>query len=93
MLRKQLISVTGNKTELDFKKIQALMKNENIRNVKRRCFVEGDVSAAANRVIYTCNNLKCYIEAQKVGFFFIYGVKYKAEAQINHANCCSKCGD
>ena len=53
----------------------------------------GDNPSATNRISFTADNLKSYIDAQKIGFFFADGIKYKADPQINHSNNCNNCGD
>ena len=69
------------------------MRQEQISNVKRQWFNGGELLTAIKKVNFTANNLKSYVDTQKKGFFFVDGVKYKAEPQINHTNCCYNCGD
>ena len=89
------LSITGidKKKTFDPKMIKNLMKVEQISNIERQWYNGGEFPAATNKVNFTANNLKAFVDTQKKGFFFIDGVKYKAEPQINHSNCCNNCGD
>ena len=89
------LSITGidKKKSFDTKMIRSLMKHEQISNIERQWYNGGELPTVTNKVNFTANNLKSYVDSQKKGFFFVDGIKYKAEPQINHAYCCTNCGD
>ena len=87
------ISEVDKENIFDLKMLKKLMKQEQISNVERLCYNIGDTPIVTNKVNFTANNLKAYVDAQKIGFFFVDGIKHKATAQINHAKCFFNCGD
>ena len=89
------LSISGveKETIFDSKQLEKLMKQQQISNFERQCYNVGDIMVATNKVNFTADNLKAYVDAQKTGFFFVDGIKYKAKAHINYAKGCNNCGD
>ena len=72
------ISGLDKNKSFDSKMIDDLMRQEKISYVKRQWFTGAELPVATNKVNFTANNLKSYVDNQKKGFFFVDGVKGRA---------------